>query len=110
VSSSKIKIVFYDICGGATRFCSWAKADQAAQEYGRAVGYACAAFHCDQPHPTRNPTTPDSGPCWHVRGRRRPYVAFTGAPGRQFISWTDQKRIDAALAFDVDDLLAGIPD
>src|ERR1700688_164328 len=48
--AAKTKIVFFNVCSGASRFTSRTKAEGAAEIYSRTVRYACEAFYCEKQH------------------------------------------------------------
>jgi hypothetical protein len=72
MSFPRTKIVFFEFCGGATKFTSQTRAEEAAGIYSCERGYACEAFFCDKQHPDKHGDRADTGPCWHVRGKRPP--------------------------------------
>ncbi len=99
------RIVFFEFCGGASRFGTQVTAETAAEQYSKKAGYVCEAFLCGKTH-----DKPHSRSCWHVRGRRQLCVP-TGTAGRQFTSTTlSPEQLDAALACDIEEVLSGIPE
>lgn len=90
-SKQKTKIVFFDVCGGATKFTSQELAEEAAEVYGRNAGYRCEAFQCENKCESKR-----HGVVYHVRGKVR-HTSPTGGPGRQFQSSTVPEQLDKAL-------------
>lgn len=90
-NSKRTKIVFFELCGSATKFTSQAAAEEAAEIYSRGAGYACEAFLCENKCESKR-----HGVVYHIRGVVR-RTSPTGDPGRQFQSSTVPEQLDKAL-------------